>query len=229
MLQSVTFALNALLAPIRDAFQAPDLQALVANAYPEAAAAAAAASAASAAASSVVSSANTPIDVARLELRVGRVTKCENHPRAAAHFVAQVDLGEKDARQVCTDLRGAGISLESMQGRLVVCLTNIKPQSVLGVKSLAVILAASAAGKTEPLSAPASAAAGERVTFAGYPTAASPMAPANDKTLKAVLAELRTGADGVAAYKGVAFDTAAGPVKAETALNGEIKWTAEIK
>lgn len=229
--QSVTFALNALLAPIREAFQSsPDLQALVARAYPEAAAAASAASASAASASAASSSANTPIDVARLELRVGRVTKCENHPRNASHFVAQVDLGEKDPRQVVCDLRSAGVSLETMQNRLVVCLTNIKPQSVMGVKSFAVILAAvGAESKAEALLPPADAKAGERITFAGYPSLASPLAPANDKTLKAVLAELRTGAEGVAAYKGVAFETTAGPVKAESALNAEIKWTCEIK
>lgn len=182
---SVTHALNKLLQPIRDAFATPEMQALVARAYPKvveganeneassvildddevegvtagvAQVAVAASSSAAPAksgkggkpAAAATSSApkadpNAPNDIAKLDIKVGRVLKCEKHPHADKLYLSSIDVGEAEPRQVVSGLRDF-IPLEDMQNRLVTVLTNLKPTSLQGVKSYAMILAASNEG-----------------------------------------------------------------------------------
>lgn len=267
--QSVGFALNALLEPIRQAFSTPEMQALVARAYPkelegassnevgqvildddeavEAAAAGVAAASISsssqpaaaaassnktgkaakapAAAASSAPQATGPVDIARLDIKVGRVVKCEKHPHADKLYLSSVDVGEAEPRQVVSGLKEF-IPLEAMQQRLVTVLCNLKPTSLQGVKSHAMLLAASSADHTrvELLDPPAGAKVGERVSFAGFPVDASipELARANEKVLKAVMADLRTDESGVATYKGVPFNTSAGVVKVQSLNNATI-------
>lgn len=183
---SVTYALNALLQPIRDAFKTPEMQALVARAYPkeiegastnevssvlldddevDAAAAGVAAvavskpaaasssapkkggkAAAPAAAAGPKADPNAPNDIAKLDIKVGRVLKCEKHPHAEKLFLSSIDIGEAEPRQVVSGLVGF-VPIEEMQNRLVTVLTNLKPTNLVGIKSHAMILAASNAGE----------------------------------------------------------------------------------
>lgn len=164
---------------------------------------------------------NAPVDIARLDLRVGRVLKCEMHPRADKLYLSSVDVGGAEPLQVVSGLK-EHVPLEQMQQRLVVLLTNLKPTSLVGVKSFAMILAASSAdnSKVELLEPPAGAKVGERVSFDGFavdPAFADTDLPrANDKVLKAVMADLRTDAEGVAKYKEVPFNTSAGVVRVQS-------------
>lgn len=63
------------------------------------------------------------------------------------------------------------------------------------------------------------------MTFAGFPTDASvaELARANEKVLKAVMADLHTGADGVAMYRDVAFNTSAGTVRVDSLSDKPIR------
>jgi len=267
---SVTYALNQLLEPIRTTFATPEMQALVARAYPktdegqasneagsvllddeeveQASAAMAAANVTPAAvaqpaskkparqgaasSSSSSSSAapkanpNAPVDIARLDMKVGVVSSCVAHPHADKLYLSQIDIADPAGpRQVVSGLR-EHVTLEQMQGRKVVLLTNIKPTSLVGIKSHAMILAANSEdGKVELLTPPASAVVGERIKFSGFDV--DPFIPelarANEKILKAVMAELHTNEEGIAMYKDVAFDTSAGPVKVDTLNNAQIR------
>lgn len=87
-----------------------------------------------------------------------------------------------------------------------------------------VLAATSPAGKVELLQPPASAAIGERVSFAGY--AGEPATPAimsKRKVFEAVAAHLLVDDKLQATYKGVPFMTSAGAVTVPTAAGGKIK------
>lgn len=74
-------------------------------------------------------------------------------------------------RTVCSGLKGL-IPLEDMQNRKIIVIANLKPATMRGVKSAAMVLAASppgeAHGKVELVAPPEGAVAGERVYFEGY-------------------------------------------------------------
>jgi len=46
----------------------------------------------------------TNADVSKLDMRVGKIVKCEKHPDADALYVEQIDLGEDKPRNVCSGL-----------------------------------------------------------------------------------------------------------------------------
>jgi tyrosyl-tRNA synthetase len=213
---SVAIALNELLAPIRQAFSSKEMQALVERAYPKPKAAEA---------KGPKVDPNQPNDIAKLDIKVGKVIKCENHPQADKLYVSSVDIGEAEPRQVVSGLRNF-VPLEQMQGRLVAVLCNLKPSSLVGVKSFAMLLAASSADHTtvELLDIPAGAVVGERITFEGFPTDKSvpELARASEKALKIVTPLLHTDGEGVAMYEQVPFMTSAGEVKVKSLKNAPI-------
>lgn len=104
-----------------------------------------------------------------------------------------------------------------MQDRLVSVLLNIKPTSMRGQPSTAMVLAASSPdGNTvELLDPPATSKIGEHITFTGYtPYTESAVLPrANEKVLKAVFEQMSINPDKQAAYQSTAiFTTTAGAV-----------------
>ncbi|MFQ5837188.1 MAG: methionine--tRNA ligase [Thermoplasmata archaeon] len=76
----------------------------------------------------------------RLDIRVGRVVKVENHPRADKLYLVEVDLGTERRRLV------VGIRQEyktsEIEGRSIVVLCNLKPATFRGIKSEGMLLAA---------------------------------------------------------------------------------------
>lgn len=46
----------------------------------------------------------TNVDISKLDLRVGKIVKCEKHPDAESLYVEQIDLGEGKLRNVCSGL-----------------------------------------------------------------------------------------------------------------------------
>ncbi|KAH6723177.1 hypothetical protein BKA61DRAFT_585956 [Leptodontidium sp. MPI-SDFR-AT-0119] len=124
-----------------------------------------------------------------IDLRVGHILKAIKHPEADSLFVSTIAMGDKAGtddtseyegqvvRTVCSGLNGL-VPLEEMQGRKVVVVCNLKPVKMRGVKSCAMVLAASPrlkegeedhhAGPVELVTPPADAPAGERVYFEGW-------------------------------------------------------------
>jgi aminoacyl tRNA synthase complex-interacting multifunctional protein 1 len=126
-----------------------------------------------------------------IDLRVGHIIKAVNHPNADSLYVSTIDCGDppskegtseyegKTVRTVCSGLNGL-IPLEEMQNRKVVVVCNLKPVTMRGVKSSAMVLAASPKpvegeaaddghkGPVELVTPPADAKAGERVFFEGW-------------------------------------------------------------
>ncbi|KAH6659877.1 hypothetical protein BKA67DRAFT_31699 [Truncatella angustata] len=126
---------------------------------------------------------------ALIDLRVGHILKAIKHPEADSLYVSTIAMGDKEAtedyveyegqicRTVCSGLNGL-VPLEEMQGRKVVVVANLKPVKMRGIKSCAMVLAASPKlkegevddhkGPVELASPPEGAVAGERVYFEGW-------------------------------------------------------------
>lgn len=124
-----------------------------------------------------------------IDLRVGHILKAIKHPEADSLYVSTIAMGDKPGtddtaevdgqvtRTVCSGLNGL-VPLEEMQGRKVVVVCNLKPVKMRGIKSCAMVLAASPKlkegeaddhkGPVELASPPANAKAGERVYFEGF-------------------------------------------------------------
>lgn len=131
----------------------------------------------------------TPLSPSLIDLRVGHILKAIPHPNADSLYVSTVACGDPQGtentseyegqvvRTVCSGLNGL-IPLEEMQGRKIVAVCNLKPVTMRGVKSAAMVLAASPRvkegeddahkGLVELVDPPADAVAGERVWFEGW-------------------------------------------------------------
>ncbi|KUI68422.1 tRNA-aminoacylation cofactor ARC1 [Cytospora mali] len=130
-----------------------------------------------------------PLSPALIDLRVGHILKAIKHPEADSLFVSTIAMGDPKGtpdtdeyegqvvRTVCSGLNGL-VPLEEMQGRKVVVVCNLKPVKMRGIKSSAMVLAASPKvkegeaddhkGPVELVTPPADAKAGERVFFDGW-------------------------------------------------------------
>lgn len=125
-----------------------------------------------------------------IDLRVGHILRAINHPNADSLYVSTIDCGDapgsdntsldeetgKTVRTVCSGLNGL-IPLAEMQNRKIVAVCNLKPVTMRGIKSCAMVLAASPrvaegedshAGPVELVNPPADAPAGERISFEGW-------------------------------------------------------------
>ncbi|KAI1394936.1 nucleic acid-binding protein [Hypoxylon fuscum] len=124
-----------------------------------------------------------------IDLRVGHILKAIKHPEADSLYVSTIAMGDKPGtedtaeyegqvcRTVCSGLNGL-VPLEEMQNRKVVVVANLKPVKMRGIKSCAMVLAASPKlkegevddhkGPVELVAPPAGAEAGERVCFEGW-------------------------------------------------------------
>lgn len=131
-----------------------------------------------------------PLAPSLIDLRVGHILRAVNHPNADSLYVSTIDCGDapgtdntsadeetgKTVRTVCSGLNGL-VPLPEMQGRKIVAVCNLKPVTMRGIKSTAMVLAASPrvaegedshAGPVELVTPPQDAPAGERIYFQGW-------------------------------------------------------------
>lgn len=123
-----------------------------------------------------------------IDLRVGHILKAIQHPNADSLYVSTIAVGDpagtdnteeyegQVVRTVCSGLNGL-VPLEEMQGRKIVAVCNLKPVTMRGIKSSAMVLAASPrlkegddphAGPVELVNPPEGVTAGQRIWFEGY-------------------------------------------------------------
>ncbi|XP_058495727.1 aminoacyl tRNA synthase complex-interacting multifunctional protein 1-like [Solea solea] len=159
------------------------------------------------------------VDASRLDLRVGHIITALRPPQTDGVYVAQVDVGETTHRTVVSKLVNH-IPVDQMQNRMAVLLCNLKPTSLGGVESQAVVMCASSPDKVEILDPPSGAVPGDRVTLQGFPGE-----PDKELTLwNRIQPDLRTDGQCVATYKGAAFEVVGkGVCKSQTMSNCEIK------
>ncbi|MCF7872642.1 MAG: hypothetical protein K9L80_00330 [Candidatus Omnitrophica bacterium] len=79
-------------------------------------------------------------DFKKLELKIGKIIKVEEHPNAEKLYLLTIDLGDKQIQLA------AGIkpfyALSELEGKLVPVLVNLEPKNIRGVESQGMLLAA---------------------------------------------------------------------------------------
>nr|XP_018916503.1 PREDICTED: aminoacyl tRNA synthase complex-interacting multifunctional protein 1-like isoform X2 [Bemisia tabaci] len=164
-----------------------------------------------------------PIDVSRLDLRVGRIEAIQEIRTTQKMFrFAEVDVGETISRSVISELVN-NIPLEDLENREVVVLCNIKPWKMLRYVSEGTFLCAKTDDKIEVLEPPPDCTPGDEVTVAGYSGTADRVLDPKLKMWEIVSADLKVNEDGVACYKGTPLRVQdKGLIKTETLKNVSI-------
>jgi len=153
-----------------------------------------------------------PIDISKLDIRVGVINKVWEHEEADKLYCEEIDLGEEGGpRQISSGLK-AHYSLEEMEGRRVLVLANLKSRKLVGFPSHGMVLCASSEdGKVEFVEPPEGAEIGERVMVDGFDgEPATENQVIKKKMLDAIFPDLATNDSGVATYQGKALSTSAG-------------------
>ena len=170
--------------------------------------------------------ANAVVDVSRLCMKVGTVTRVWRHPDAEKLYVETIDVGDASGpRQVVSGLVDHVPEAE-MLGKRVVVVANMKPSKMRGVESFAMVLCGTGVGdnkKVEPVTPPASAPNGAIVTCASFPGEPDDVLNPKKKVFEAVSCDFSVLADGVAAYKGSPLVTGGEACRLPTLREGTIK------
>ncbi|ULT95454.1 hypothetical protein L3Y34_004291 [Caenorhabditis briggsae] len=141
------------------------------------------------------------IDIGRLDMRVGRIIKCEKHPDADALYVEQIDVGEESPRTVVSGLV-RHVPLDQMQNRLVVVLCNLKPAKMRGVESRAMVMCASTPDKVEIMEVAADSKPGTPVVCPPLTHRPDEQLNPKKKIWETVAEDLKVSAEGFAEWKG---------------------------
>ncbi|KAF8073600.1 hypothetical protein FPV67DRAFT_1620837 [Lyophyllum atratum] len=106
-----------------------------------------------------------------IDLRVGRIVDIMKHPDADGLYVEQIDIGEETGPRTVVSGLVNYIPIEDMRDKFLVAVCNLKPASMRGVKSFAMVLCATSKdgkeGGIELIQPPANAQPGDRVYFEG--------------------------------------------------------------
>ncbi|XP_006881216.1 PREDICTED: aminoacyl tRNA synthase complex-interacting multifunctional protein 1 [Elephantulus edwardii] len=164
-----------------------------------------------------------PVDVSRLDLRIGCIVTAKKHPDADSLYVEEIDVGETTPRTVVSGLVNH-VPLEQMQNRMVILLCNLKPAKMRGVLSQAMVMCASSPEKVEILAPPNGSVPGDRITFDTFPGEPDKELNPKKKIWEQIQPDLYTNAECVATYKGVPFEVKGkGVCRAATMSNSGIK------
>lgn len=110
------------------------------------------------------------IDVSKLDIRVGVITKAWMHEEADKLFCEEIDIGEEEGpRKIASGLR-ANYNVEDLEGQRVLVLANLKTRKLVGFPSHGMVLCAASedGSKVEFIEPPADAKIGERVMVDGF-------------------------------------------------------------
>ncbi|OMH79494.1 tRNA-aminoacylation cofactor arc1 [Zancudomyces culisetae] len=106
----------------------------------------------------------TVITPAMIDIRVGIIVSAEKHPDADSLYVEQIDVGEEQPRTVVSGLVKY-MTLDELIGRKVLVVCNLKPASMRGVKSFAMVLCTSKDDKVEFVEPHLTSVPGDRAYF----------------------------------------------------------------
>ena len=85
-------------------------------------------------------------DFSKLDLRVGKITKVEDHPNADKLYVLTVDLNEESTRTIVAGLKPY-YEKDQLENKKAIFIANLEPITLRGVESNGMILAASSEDK----------------------------------------------------------------------------------
>ncbi|XP_018647733.1 putative methionyl-tRNA synthetase [Schistosoma mansoni] len=150
-------------------------------------------------------SAEKPVDIGRLDLRVGRIIDVNRHPDADSLYVEKVDLGGSEIRTVVSGLVKY-LPIESLQNRVGIFLCNLKPAKMRGVESEAMLMCASSPDTcgVEPLIVEGpDIQLGDSVVVPGTRHDPDDQLNPKKKIFEQVKPDLRVNENGIAMYKNV--------------------------
>ncbi|VDM33234.1 unnamed protein product [Hydatigera taeniaeformis] len=168
-----------------------------------------------------------PVNVSRLDMRVGKIVEVEKHPDADSLFVEKVDLGEGNLRTVVSGLV-QHVPMEKMQGLVGIFMCNLKPVKMRGIESCGMLMCATDANnKVEPLviDSPTEVALGDRVYVQGYPGEPDAQLNPKKKVWEQVKPDMRVDGAHLATYKGEPWKLKNSPnavIKAPTVVDAQI-------
>jgi len=84
-------------------------------------------------------------DFMKVQLKIGQIKECKQHPKADRLLVLQVDLGS-ETRQIVSGV-AEHYTPEQLVGKKIIVVTNLKPVKLRGERSEGMVLAALADGK----------------------------------------------------------------------------------
>ncbi|PSR74821.1 hypothetical protein PHLCEN_2v9535 [Hermanssonia centrifuga] len=121
-----------------------------------------------------------------VDLRVGHIVNIEKHPDADGLYVEQIDFGEETGPRTVVSGLVHYIPIEQMRDKYLVGVCNLKPASMRGIKSFAMVLCATSKdGKEagiELIQPPLDSKPGDRVFFEGPDfESATPLTQMNPK------------------------------------------------
>lgn len=164
-----------------------------------------------------------PVDVRRLDMRVGKIIEVSRHPDADGLYLEKIDCGEAQPRTVVSGLVKF-VPIEEMQDRMLVVLCNLKPSKIRGIISEAMVMCASTPDKVEVLSPPAGSVPGDLVHCEGYPRQPDAQMNPKKKIFETCAPDLKTNDALVACYKEAAlYVPTKGHVVAQTLKNVHVK------
>ncbi|KAK0201895.1 hypothetical protein DFS33DRAFT_1030352 [Desarmillaria ectypa] len=106
-----------------------------------------------------------------IDLRVGHIIDVKKHPDADGLYIEQVDIGEETGPRTVVSGLVNYVPIEEMRDKYLVAVCNLKPANMRGVKSFAMVLAATHKdgkdGGVELIQPPANSKPGDRVYFEG--------------------------------------------------------------
>ncbi|KAF9783319.1 hypothetical protein BJ322DRAFT_1070150 [Thelephora terrestris] len=106
-----------------------------------------------------------------IDLRVGKIVEISKHPDADSLYVEKIDFGEETGPRTVVSGLVKYIPIEEMRDRYLVGVCNLKPASMRGVKSFAMVLCATSKdgkeGGIELVKPPENSKIGDKVYFEG--------------------------------------------------------------
>ncbi|KAL3277164.1 hypothetical protein HHI36_012516 [Cryptolaemus montrouzieri] len=164
-----------------------------------------------------------PIDIGRLDLRIGHIDQAERHPEADTLYLLKINCGEDKPRTVCSGLVNH-VPIEKLKDRYVVLLCNLKPVKMRGIVSEAMVMCASCDKGVEVLTPPPGCTPGDVVECEGYIRNPDTVMNPKKKIFETVAPDLHTNDSLLACYKDKVLTVIGkGEIKAETLKNVPIK------
>ncbi|XP_031638890.1 aminoacyl tRNA synthase complex-interacting multifunctional protein 1, partial [Contarinia nasturtii] len=146
-------------------------------------------------------SVDEPIDISRLDLRIGRIVEVQKHPDADALYLEKIDVGEEKPRTVISGLV-RHVPIEEMQNRLLVVFCNLKPAKMRGILSEGMVLCASTPEKVELINVPPNSQPGDFIHCEGYERKPDAQLNPKKKIWEQIAPDLLTSDDLLVCYKG---------------------------
>lgn len=166
---------------------------------------------------------DTAEPIAKLDIRVGKITKVWKHPDSTKLYCEEVDIGEDQPRSIASGLQEF-VPIEKMENAMVVVLANLKARKLAGFASHGMVLCGETPDRSviELLTPPEGSVPGDKITIKGYDRVPPATLPPKKKIFESVVDDLRVDENGVAKYKDAEFTTEKGVVTTEGVRNGKI-------